>query len=303
MFLYEAELTQQNTVYSELKVKHFKDILKCIIGENIDFNTFILNLNNILVELTNLPLEKILKINVVDYFLLLAYIRTTSIGSSIMAEVPHNDTKLKVSININKIIETIKNIQYKDSLVTETINGINISYKLPTPHELLYLDTTDIETFCIPFIENVSFIKKKTTTIISDLPFETKKEIIKKIPAKIITSVYKKIYSVLERFAKANLLEHMPAVNNEIQQIPFTFNAKSYISLLAFLFNNQLFSLYDNIFILTKIGNFTPEYVENCTPGELIIYIKKLEEFIAKKQKQPSNNYNIPTEEPENNLG
>jgi hypothetical protein len=42
-------------------------------------------------------------------------------------------------------------------------------------------------------------------------------------------------------------------------------------------------SLYDNIFALTKLTKLTPEYVENCTPGEYLLFVKKLEAMNSKQ--------------------
>jgi hypothetical protein len=56
----------------------------------------------------------------------------------------------------------------------------------------------------------------------------------------------------------------------------------------------SLLSLYENSIMLCKVGNLTPEFIENSTPGEYILYIKKLQEIISvnKNSNQMSNNYN-----------
>jgi hypothetical protein len=54
-------------------------------------------------------------------------------------------------------------------------------------------------------------------------------------------------------------------------------------------------SLYDNIMILCKLNHFTPEYIENCTPGEYLLYMKRLEEMNSKSQ-QNENSSNFAEE-------
>mgnify|MGYP000222916683 CR=1 FL=1 len=76
------------------------------------------------------------------------------------------------------------------------------------------------------------------------------------------------------------------------------FNIKNLCTFIKLLFNDQLLSIYENIFALCKLGNFTPEYIENCTPGEYILFVKKLEQLNKTNTQQPSNDMNINNGEP-----
>lgn len=277
-FLYKIALPHREVVYSELKIKHLKNLQKSLIGEP-DFNIVILNINNILEEITNLSKEEIQQLNVVDYFIILSHIRSTCISNVVYAELTQQKN-VKLNINVDEIIEQLLQINYQETLNEEHINkNLQINYRLPTPQELPYLQTKDMESFCQPFIK--SLVINKTEFLFSDFSRDEKNQMIKKIPAKTITELYKKIYNVLEIYAKTNLLDH---IKNIDEFISFSFNSKSYISLISLLYGDQLLSIYDNIFLLCKFGNFTPDYLENCTPGEYYIFCRKLEMFMAKKQ-------------------
>jgi hypothetical protein len=277
-FLYKTFLHTKNVTYSELKLKHLKIIQKCLIGEP-DSDIVLLNINNIFSEITNLTKEEINELNLIDYFILLSHIRSMSIGNIVYAELTQQKN-VKLNINIEEIIKQLSSIDYKNLLKDDTLeNGITVKYKLPTPNELSQLQTNDIETFCIPFIESI--IINGTEFKIYKFNTDEKIQTIQKLPAKVISNLYKKIYSLLEIYSKTNLLEHIKGVS---EFIPFSFNIKSYISLITLLYGDQLLSLYDNIFLLCKFGNFTPEYIEECTPGEYYIFCRKLETYMAKKQ-------------------
>lgn len=273
-FLYKAK----DITYSELKIKHLKNLQKSLVGDP-DFDIVLLNIDNILAEITDLSLQEIQQLDLVEYFTLLCHIRTTCIGNIVYAELTQQKN-IKLSINIDEIISQLAEINYKEILTDENIdNNISIKYRLPCPRELPSLLTNDIEIFCIPFIKSIAI--NNTVFDFSNFSFDEKVVTIKKLPAKITSDLYKKIYKVLEIYTKTNLLEHIKDVK---EFIPFSFNSKSYVALISLLYGDQLLSIYDNIFLLCKFGNFTPSYIEECTPGEYYIFCRKLETFMAKKQ-------------------
>ncbi len=51
-------------------------------------------------------------------------------------------------------------------------------------------------------------------------------------------------------------------------------------------FSEPLNTLYDNIFYLSYKANMNSEYIESCTPGEYIYFIKKLEQILHEQSQQ-----------------
>ena len=76
----------------------------------------------------------------------------------------------------------------------------------------------------------------------------------------------------------------------------FNFNISNLGIILKLLFGEQLLTLYSNIFNLCSQGNLTPEYIENCTPGEYILFVKKIEEVQQISKSSLPVDVNIPTE-------
>jgi hypothetical protein len=291
-FVNSVIINEESIFYKELKVKHLKVIYKCLFGDDPDVKIVNENLNNILCELTSLASNKIEALDFVDYFLLLFELRCTSIGNIISAELPE-DPSYKLQINIYKFIEVLKNIKQTELLAIDIIENIKIYYRLPTLLEVSKLvDNITVEDIYITLLEKITI----NDTVI-DLKLLDKKTItliLEKLPAKVTYTIANKAYNVLNKFNEINLLSYLPELSD--RQLYFNFNIKNLILLLKLLFGDQLLSLYENIFALCKMGNFTPEYIENCTPGEYLLFTKKLEQVrAAQTTLSQSNNLNINT--------
>lgn len=291
-FVNNVIINKDNIFYKELKVKHLKTIYKCLFGDDPNANVVVRNLNNILCELTYLPLNKIEALNFVDYFLLLFELRCTSIGNIISAELPETPN-YKLQINIYKFTEALEKTKINELLVADSVDNIKIYYRLPTLLEINKLiENNTVENIYITLLDKI---------VIKDIEIDLKQldkksiiTILEKLPAKITYTIANKAYIVLDKFNEINLLSYIPEMADRC--LYFNFNIKNLILLLKLLFGDQLLSLYENIFALCKMGNFTPEYIENCTPGEYLLFHKKLEQ-VRSQQTAPiqSSNLNINT--------
>lgn len=289
-FVNSAVINDNIVLYKELKLKHLKTIYKALFGDSPDTNVVFQNFNNILMFLTGWSETEIKKLSLIEYFLLLLEIRCTCIGSIIFAELPDRPN-VKIEINLYKFINIIKQIKLSEILKTDTIDNFNIFYKLPSLNELISFNTqTTLEEVYSFFIQKIVF--KETIFEIANTDRTIIKKILDRLPAKITSQIIKKTYSIFEEFNKINLLSDILDLNDK--KIHFNFNVQNLIGILKLIFGDQLLSVYENIFGLCKAGNFTPEYIENCTPGEYLLFIKKLEE-ISSKQNQ-SSDIPVPTE-------
>jgi hypothetical protein len=80
---------------------------------------------------------------------------------------------------------------------------------------------------------------------------------------------------IITTFNRINLISHIPGIGD--RQLFFNLNIRNLENLLKLLFGEPLLSLYENIFSLSKIGNISPNYIEECTPGEYHLFVKRLE--------------------------
>lgn len=272
-FVSNFSLSEKNILYSELKVKHLKNIYKSLVGETANPETVFINLNNILQKITSLNKTDLDNLSFLDYFLLLFEIRCSSIGNLIYIQ-PHDNENTKIEINIYKLIAVLNNLNINKLLINDQIDGIEIFYKLPTVNDLLLLlPTNQIYTL---FIQKI--ILNNTHINLTDLSYNDKCEVLEKLPVKVTTQILKKASIILKAFNETNLLSTTFGLENK--NLCFNLNIQNLINILNILFGEQLMTLYENIFMLCKAGNFTPEYIENCTPGEYILFVKKLDALL-----------------------
>lgn len=278
-FLTKIELLNNSSLYiDELKVKQLKTICKCLLGDDPDPETLFLNLDRIISSLIECDLKKI---NFIDYFIILINLRCSSVGSRISLQLTENTTG---EINLSEVEKILKEFNFKQLLTPSVFEGIEITYKLPTINDLITINKDKSEEFYSYFLNTLK-IKDNLLT------FTDPKEanlIFNKIPPKISGAVINKIKSIIQSFNELDLLSYSPHFKD--MKLYFNFNIKNLCIFTKLLFGDQLLSIYENIFGLCKAGNFTPEYIENCTPGEYILFVKKLQELNKSNTQQPSSN-------------
>jgi len=291
-FVNKVILSNKTLSFKELKVKHLKVIYKSVIGENIDPENIFNNLSIILSHITDLSIDEINDLNFLDYFILLFEIRCNSIGSIIFTETPEK-ANTKIEINIYKFIEILKNFNLKNLLISEAQNKIEVFYKLPKISDLLTVNkNSTFDSIYNFFIEG--FKINNNYFSLKELSLTEQNAFLEKLPAKNTSNIIKKVQHILKELNKINLLSTTFGLDGKI--LPFNIGIQNLSFLVKLLFGDQLLSLYENIFALCKLGNFTPEYIENCTPGEYLLFVKKLETL----NKQQSSNDSLPDYDPVN---
>jgi hypothetical protein len=268
----KVTLTENTVYFEELQIKHLKIIYKTLIGNDLDSETIFINLNNILSVNTNLN-KNISKLNYLDYLLLLLNIRTTSVGNIIVLQLNEQvDTKIEVNTFklLNTIEQKIKNILPRP----QTYNNIKIYYTFPTINEILTItkesSINDVYGF---FIRSIEFENKFIN--LKEYSREEKNLFLENIPAKITSQIIKTVLEIVQKLNTLNILNEVRGLEDKI--LLLNLNAQNLAAFVKFIFGEQLLALYENIFALCKMGNFTPEYLESCTPGEYLLFVKKLE--------------------------
>jgi hypothetical protein len=270
-----------NIFYKELKVKHLKIIYKALLGDNPDPEVVFCNFNNIITSLTNLSNKDIDSLNFINYFLLLLEFRITSIGNIVFSQL--SDGVTKVEFNLTKIKKQLENLNNKYQKQKITLDDFTLIYNLPTIKEILYINKLkNIEDLYICFIDQIIF--KNTIIDFKLLSIEEKNAIFETLPAKLSFKLIQITTDCLKYFNTINLISYITQLKDVT--LTFNFNINNLLLFLKFIFGDNLLSLYENIFALCKLGNFTPKYIENCTPGEYLLLIKKLEQINSQTNKQ-----------------
>jgi len=259
----KLKLLDKEIIHGELNVKDYKVILKCLLGDTLDIPALYLNLNSILLKITNLKEDELYNLNIIEYFLLLLSIRSNSIGGIIFATY-NGEKKINLQIPLNEIIEELT--FFLENYQPLAINIKNVSTTITIPKIKEFISKEDLS------FTNDIIVNSNTTIDIEQLP----------------VCVYKQINDKINFLKKDinNLHFYKPVVEDYI--IKFSSNLNEYGSLIKILFNENLLSVYDNIFYLSKVSNFSAEYLENCTYGEFKLFVKKTENLYKNTTSTPT---------------
>lgn len=267
-------LDNREVFYNELKVKHLKIIYKLLIADEPDPELVFLNFNKLLVSLTSLKLCEIKQLNFVDYFLLLINMRVTSAGSIIFAQLEENNTKIE--FNLTKISNQLEELNKLFQNKTYNISNITVVYDLPSVNEIFQINkNNNINNFYSCFLKKIKINNKEF--LFKQLSYNDKNYIFEQLPVKATSIIIKETLECIKHFNSVNLISYLVSLKNI--SLYFNFNIKNLIVFLKFIFGDGLMVLYENIFALCKLANFTPEYIENCTPGEYLFFVKKLSQL------------------------
>lgn len=282
-FTTKINLLQDSIFIKELKVKHFKVLLKTLLGDEPNTEDVFNNLISILTDTTQLTLNELKNISVIDFLLIVINLRCISIGGSIQLEII-DKTNTKITLDLNKVIQTLQqafNINF-----IQTIESIKIEYQLLSIYDFLFLNELTDELLILK-----SYIKKIHLTNneyieISKLNDKEFLEVLKAFPANYSSLIFKHFTELIQKFNQINLLKHFSDKN-----LSLYLNQNTFTFILQILFSKNLLPLYENIFALAKFANISPEYIEECTPGEYTIFVKLLERILKEQnaQQQPSN--------------
>jgi hypothetical protein len=286
-FISRASIPDKKIYFKELKVKHLKVIYKSLLGDVLDADTIFNNLDYILSDIVNTDINDL---NFLEYFILLFEVRCNSIGNLLFTQSTEN-SNTKIEINISRFIDIIKQIDLPSILLTDTISNTSIVYRLPTINELFeFKKQKTLHEIYQYFLQDV---------LIDGISvFDTnqnKLNTLNLLPAKVTSLALKQIQNILKELNKVNLLSTTNGLTDKL--LPINCNIDNLSFIVKLLFGDQLLSLYENIFTLCKIGNLSPEYIENLTPGEYLLYLKKLE-ALTKQQNSSEQDKLLPDYDP-----
>ena len=252
-----------------------KEINKILLNNNSI--AFFNLLNSVIKQCCN-PERDIKNLTILDKVYILIKLRCESIGDSIEVEITKEEKKYSATYNFHEVAghfeETQKNIH-----VNHIVHGsLQINCSIPLLKDEKYIfefannkDATydDILPYFIPCIkiENQPYYlsSAETALFLSQLPVGVYQQLIKYIKNIIISINSIKIYNFFE------------------EVIYFSFN-EVYVDFLRFLFKEDLYNIYQEIYLLNKAGQFTSEYVDNMSPLERQLYIS----FITQEKQHVS---------------
>ena len=270
-----------------------KDLCKSFFEDNSN-EFFIQYVNDILRECTH-PSHDIYRLNMVDKLIILMKLRCVSIGSTTEFEAEKDNKKAKITYSYADILVEIYNIATQQESLIITTNDITLICgvpKLDREIDLLNISTKDSITYedIIPFF--IESIKIKNRVIeFKSLQYAAQLHTINALPATIIKDVHAYILNIFDQYSKVVLY------NFDNAEVRFNLIGSLYADYIKFLYRENMYKIYQEIYILSKHINMNAEYIEKMTPLEREMYIS----FFKQENKSASNDLPVAKEIPVGN--
>jgi hypothetical protein len=282
---YICQLSKETLICTELIVKDYKEILKCSYGEEPNKKIFVETICEVLGRIVQKPATYIRTLNIIDVFCLLLDIRFNSLGACNVT-LTRDEQKYNLELNLGYIKEETEQLFSKLSTTIEH-NGIEIVFECPSVERLLQSTKEDYLTY----IKGSYITKNDTKKFIAINTNEQAELLFDKISPKISLEIIQKFNTFVETITGMNFLSRYGFKD---QQLVFVPSLDSLIWFTKLMFNEDLSSVYENIFYLGYTGRMGAEYVENSAVGEYNYYIALLRQVVAAK-----NSSNTPSENPQ----
>lgn len=269
---------------SELTVSSYKEILKSIYeddGDVSDVKGFLNNLSYILSKHTSKPPNYFLQdISILDLFYLVIESRIQSLGNEVSLSVTKLSTNKRstLSFNLDRTKLEIKSFNKKFLDTNIEGSGFNLSFGIPNAEKLL--EHTDNEY--LYFLKKFSIIKNNKNSISNVFDIKSAELILNKISVKKTNEFITKFEEFVEENQKIDFLKNYK-VNETLRLV---LSSEYLLWFTKLIFNEPLDVFYNNLFYLSKSANMSPSYIEQCSPGEYIYFVKKLQSII--EQESPS---------------
>lgn len=254
----------------EISLKQFREL-----------NKYILNNNNLYIEkyiddilLENLEnKEDLYYFSNYDKFCCFFMLRCVCVSPDL--DLFSNKSNIKV--NLITFLNQISNFEFTSFKVVD-LSPFKITLTLP--RTFTFYNFLNLSDFLIEKIEI-----EDEVIYFSSLNSNEKEQILRSLPATILTFIEDFYKDLNKEFEKLQLT--IPTIENNIPINPFD---SSMLELIKALFKTDLNNLYELQYILTSKLNFTPEYLDNSTLIENLIYLKLYEKELKKQEELSKSN-------------
>lgn len=294
---FNALLSTGSLPFREIKVRHYKDILKNLLGESPDCRRFAKTICSTFSEITTHPREYFESLNVLDFLLFLIHIRIYGKGTDCELiiqkqnaedqdenntdEQNEDNTKTKnetqLKLNLHVFCNDLK--KYFAECNTKKISWDKFELELSFPTISRLLESEENMPQPEAFIKSISFNTEK----ISFKNNEQAKTFLQELPPKPHVSVIQFYKKALSLCYETNLLSKYKVKNEVVGEMYFA-PTLSFITWFAqLIFEESLKHLFDNLFYLSYYAHINLDHIENSPIGEYIYYTNMLKSVLHQK--------------------
>ena len=257
----------------ELNVSLYKDLLKSTYGDEVDLPGFLDTIYDILVSLTGEPISFFQELSVVELLSCILQLRINTFGDRTKINLTKEEAKTSLELRIDWIIEDLNVID--KSIISKNIENENFDIHLEPPTTQRLIEKTDEDY--LYFVGGVTIGDK----LISIKTNTDAKLFVDKLPAKIALDIVKHFECVVKELQNFSFLDRYGIVEQNFTFVP---SAESVLWFTKLVFNEPLDVFYDNLFYLAYLGHLQNSYIESCTPGEYMYFVRKLEAIQAQQR-------------------
>lgn len=286
-YIIPVKIAEHYIELKEITYKQFRILAKCFLGDELNYNTIFTNINNLLIECTSLNKKNIDNLAFIDYFLLLFYLRAISIGDTITLNYEKDNKNIKLELSLENIINDINSTNF--NLTKTKLDNIQLYLKHPTVNDLIFFKENPNYFFNTFFVSQIVINTEKINLL--NYNYIDREKIIQQLPVKVISMLNRDIQNIFNESYNYNIFKKIKS-NLFSEALPLTPNIDVLSYLAKLLFYSNFESVYENIFVLSKAANMSAEFLDLCTPGEVIFFIKKLEEYNQHIQQENKNSNN-----------
>jgi len=234
---------------------------------------FIKNIYKFIQTSTNASYEFIETLSCVDVLIILIEIRCLSLGANLILNIKNttdntvdNAESTHTTYNRNLYIIQTLLIGLSQHLAKE-INHTTIHLRYPSLHEIkdgayVYIDSVSIQDNVLNFNTN------------------EKQSLYEHLPLHLIKVLPQYIHDIIVLFEDISIVD----IENGTK-INFTLTYDFICYFIKLIFGDNLMILHENLFKLSQFAGVDLNYINNCSPGEALLYMKILDAAIREKNK------------------
>ena len=301
---------------SEISFETYKSILKLLFraGDPLFLQN---NLNNLLLQSTNLTIEQIKYLNCIELMVLLIEIRILSVGAVLQIYVQEDDKKETADKTQETVVVPQKPIQGHvndgdnvDMARASSVDKPDNSKEEKKGEEVkqtttltknLYNLQEDLITYNQTSLYTLNKLKicLKTPTLIQlnedinivdcvrwlemngkRLLFNSnqKEKFLESLPSTVTQEITKVIPIYFTRFESYTLID--VETKDKHTKINLSLSYDFLVHIIKLLFGDNLVTLHQNCFKLSQFAHIDLNYINNCSPGEAFMYMKILDSEI-----------------------
>jgi hypothetical protein len=279
---FNVDIGSHKLTCTEISVKQYKELLKCIWPENPAPASTLDSLFELFSELADKPVSFFYTLSLLELFMFILGLRIQTFGPICNLTVKNDEDKqVTVNLNLIPVYQITKQVYHLTSNTIIDLDGLKVKLSLPKITRLF----EKADEGCLLFLDEI------TTTEGTSIQIETNKqaqEFFDAISPKLAQIIFNKAENIANEIQSINFFSTYSSL--ETQKLPLFTTADILLWYTKLFFSEELDTLYDNIFYLSHIGHMDANYIENCTPGEYIFFVKKLEHVLQAKQEAAGGN-------------